>query len=106
MHALIIAAHFIARLTRTPSTNRLSACHSQSVGKTNSSKPSGCTMTNATLLSESGVVIVLAGGALAYRGERYIENQDTVERVAGFLLIAGLACIGASLGLVFDSPFP
>jgi hypothetical protein len=64
------------------------------------------TMSHAALLSESGMVIVLAGGTLAYGGDRYFENQDTVERVAGFLLIAGLACIGVSLGLMLYSPFP
>ena len=63
-------------------------------------------MSHAALLSQSGLFIALAGGALAYKGDRYFANQDTVERVAGFLLIAGLACIGASLRLIIDSPFP
>jgi hypothetical protein len=62
-------------------------------------------MSSAILLSESGIVIVLAGGALACKGVHYFEKQDTVERVAGHLLIGGLACIGASLGLLFESPF-
>ncbi len=63
-------------------------------------------MSHAALLSQSGLFIAVAGGVLAYKGDRYFENQDTVERVAGCLLIAGLACIGASLGLILDSPFP
>ena len=63
-------------------------------------------MSHAALLSESGLVIVLAGGALAYKGDQYFENHDTVECIAGFLLISGLACIGASLGLMFELPFP
>ncbi len=63
-------------------------------------------MSHAALLSESGLVIVLAAGALASKGERYFANQDAVERVAGFLLIAGLAFIGISLGLIFELPFP
>jgi hypothetical protein len=97
---------FHCKIRRTPSASRSSAFHAQYAGKQFFKAITGCTMTNATLLSESGIVIVMAGGALAYKGERYFENQDTVERVAGFLLIAGLACIGASLGLVLDSPFP
>ena len=63
-------------------------------------------MSHATLLSESGLVIVLAGGALAYKGDRYFENQGIVERVAGFLLITGLSFIGTSLRLIFELPFP
>lgn len=63
-------------------------------------------MSHAALLSESGLVIVMVGGALAYKGGRYFENHGTVERVAGFLLIAGLACIGTSLGAIFKLPFP
>ena len=98
---------FHCKIRRTLSASRLSAFHAirrqtwffEAIGL-------HCTMTNATLLSESGIVIVMAGGALAYKGDRYFENQDTVERVAGLLLIAGLACIGVSLGLVLDSPFP
>ena len=63
-------------------------------------------MSHAALLSQSGLVIVLAGGALAYKGEQFFENHDNLERVAGFLLIAGLACIGTSLGLIFTLPLP
>lgn len=63
-------------------------------------------MSHAAFLSQSGLFIALAGGVLACKGDRYFENQDTIERVAGFLLITGLACIGASLGLILDEPFP
>jgi hypothetical protein len=63
-------------------------------------------MSHAALLSQSGLFIAFAGGALAYKGDHYFENQDTVEQVAGFLLIAGLACIGTSLGLILGASFP
>ncbi len=63
-------------------------------------------MSHAALLSQSGLFIAFAGGVLAYKGGLYFENHDTVERVAGCLLIAGLACIGVSLGLILRPSFP
>ncbi len=63
-------------------------------------------MLQAALLSQSGLFIAVAGGTLAYKGDRYFRNRDAVDRVAGSLLIAGLACIGAGLGLVFGEAFP
>jgi hypothetical protein len=51
------------------------------------------------LLSQLGVVSVLAGGALAYRS--YSKNRTT----AGFLLIAGFACLGVAVYLTGGSPW-
>jgi hypothetical protein len=80
------------------------------IARDKSAKPtlqrSDWTMSHAALLSQSGLFIAFAGGALAYKGDRYFENLDTVEQVAGFLLIAGLACIGTSLGLILGASFP
>ena len=56
------------------------------------------------VLSGSGLVILASGTWLAHAGHRYFGRLDTAEHVAGVLIIAGLGCIGASLGLHFGSP--
>lgn len=53
-----------------------------------------------------GVLILVSGGWLAHLGSRHCERQETFDRIAGFLIIAGIGCIGAVLGLCFGSPLP
>ena len=59
-------------------------------------------MLHPTLLGEIGAVTVLAGGLLAYRG--YCKDQPTLQTTAGFLLIAGFACLGVAMQLVVVPP--
>lgn len=56
------------------------------------------------LLTGTGTIIFASGGWLAHAGHRYFARPDTSERLAGFLIIAGLGCIGTGLGLTFRPP--
>jgi peptidoglycan/LPS O-acetylase OafA/YrhL len=47
------------------------------------------------LIGELGVVIVLAGGALAYLV--YSNNRPSLQKTAGILLIVGFACLGVAI---------
>ena len=58
------------------------------------------------LLSASGVLILVSGGCLAHLGSRNFERQKNSDRVAGFLIMIGLSCIGLVLGLLFGAPLP
>ncbi len=57
------------------------------------------------LLTGFGLVILVSGGWLAHAGDRYIDRLDVSERVAGYLIIAGLACFGVCLGMCFGAPW-
>jgi uncharacterized membrane protein YgdD (TMEM256/DUF423 family) len=46
------------------------------------------------------LVSVTAGAAAAYVAERFPSRTETIETCAGFLLIGGLALIGAALPAV------
>ena len=59
-----------------------------------------------TLLAALGVLIVMSGGWLAHAGTPNIERQRRFDRLAGFLIMAGLGCIGGAFGLWFGSPLP
>jgi hypothetical protein len=65
-----------------------------------------CLASHAVMLSEFGCVGVLAGSALAFRNDVGSPSQKTLQTIAGVLLIAGLACFGVALSLVFGSPLP
>jgi hypothetical protein len=56
------------------------------------------------LLSFSGLAILAGGGWVAYAGPRYFQQPAITEPIAGFLIIAGLGCIGTSLGLCIGPP--
>jgi hypothetical protein len=56
------------------------------------------------LLGGIGLVMFASGGWLAHAGHRCFARLDIAERVAGFLIIAGVGCIGAGLGLTFGPP--
>jgi hypothetical protein len=47
------------------------------------------------LIAELGVATLLAGGILAYRS--YSKDRPTLQTTAGFLLIAGFACLGVAV---------
>jgi len=47
------------------------------------------------LMAELGVATVLVGGTLAYRG--YSKDRSALQTTAGFLLIAGFACLGIAI---------
>jgi len=47
------------------------------------------------LMTELGVATRLAGGTLAYHG--YSKNRSSLQKTAGFLLIAGFACLGVAI---------
>ena len=59
-----------------------------------------------TSLAVLGVLILVSGGWLAHLSSRHFERQKTFDRIAGFLIIIGLSCIGLLLGLCFGSPLP
>jgi len=46
-------------------------------------------------MTELGVATRLAGGTLAYHG--YSKNRSSLQKTAGFLLIAGFACLGVAI---------
>jgi len=54
------------------------------------------------LLSGLGVFSVVVGGALAHCGDS--RNRLTLQTTAGFLLIAGFACVGVALYPLIGSP--
>jgi len=59
-----------------------------------------------TLLSGfciAGVAGVVVGGFLAVRSDRS-EDYKAMQTTAGLLLIAGFACFGVALSLIFGSP--
>ena len=59
-----------------------------------------------SLIAASGVFILLSGGWLAVASNQDIERQKRFDRIAGFLIIAGLSCIGVVLSVWFGSPLP
>jgi len=59
-----------------------------------------------SLLALLGVLILVSGVWLAHAGIWHLERQKSLDHIAGFLIIAGLSCIGAVLGLLFDLPLP
>jgi len=54
------------------------------------------------LIGELGLATALAGGTLAYRG--YSKDEPTLQATVGFLLIAGLACLGFAICSVGGVP--
>jgi len=55
------------------------------------------------LIGELGVATLLAGGTLAYLA--YSKDRPTLQTTAGFLLIAGFACLGIAVHLISGVPF-
>jgi hypothetical protein len=58
------------------------------------------------LLCGSGLIILFSGSWLSCAGQRYFRRPHTIETCAGFLIIVGVACIGATLGFLFGPPLP
>jgi hypothetical protein len=55
------------------------------------------------LLAGLGLAILVSGGWLAHATNQGNHNLQFAEPVAGLLIIAGLGCIGTSLGLCFGA---
>jgi putative effector of murein hydrolase len=53
-------------------------------------------------IAELGVAALLVGGILAYRA--YSKDRQTLQTTAGFLLIAGFACLGFALYRIGGMP--
>jgi hypothetical protein len=49
------------------------------------------------MIGAAGLVIATIGGVVACLSKRFPANTQTVETVAGFLLLGGLALIGCAL---------
>jgi peptidoglycan/LPS O-acetylase OafA/YrhL len=60
-------------------------------------------MLHPNLYGETGVAIILVGGALACHA--YSKDGGILQATAGFLLITGFACLGVAVHLVGGSPF-
>jgi peptidoglycan/LPS O-acetylase OafA/YrhL len=54
------------------------------------------------LIGELGVAAILVSGALAYRA--YSKDRPTLQRTAGFLLVAGFACLGIAIYTIGAAP--
>jgi hypothetical protein len=59
-----------------------------------------------SVLGGAGAIILISGSWLARSGVPLFRRQELCEFIAGFLIIAGLSCIGASLGILFGTPLP
>ena len=54
------------------------------------------------LIAEVGAVTLLAGGAFACRS--FSKDRPTIQITAGFLLIAGFACVGVAIDHIGGVP--
>jgi hypothetical protein len=49
------------------------------------------------MIAAAGLLVVTAGSVVACLSKRFSANTETVETVAGFLLLGGFALIGCAL---------